>query len=95
MYSAYVKGFNSDIEEEVILEVNGVEIIGFMPFGIHFEPKRGIQYPISMSLVVLDDLDIQEVKDFEFGFYRIDESYSYKIKGILNCEKRLLTLDLS
>ncbi|MCY7855124.1 hypothetical protein MOB44_00360 [Bacillus sonorensis] len=89
VYNVFVKGFNGHIEE-VIIEINGIELIVFMPFGISFEPEKSKQYRILISLVVLDDLEVQEEKDGESGFFRIDDSFSYIIKGILNLEKKTM-----
>ncbi|MEC1353448.1 hypothetical protein P9D51_21495 [Bacillus sonorensis] len=91
VYNVFVKGFNGHIEE-VIIEINGIELIVFMPFGISFEPEKSKQYPILISLVVLDDLEVQEEKDGESGFFRIDDSFSYIIKGILNLEKKTINV---
>ncbi|MCY8233459.1 hypothetical protein [Priestia endophytica] len=92
LYNALVKNFNPHIEEEVTVEINSAEITGFMPSGISFEPKKGVLYPLSLSLIILNDLDIQEDRSLKYGLFNIEESFAYHIKGIVDCEKKTINI---
>ncbi|MDV2686470.1 hypothetical protein RYX56_19045 [Alkalihalophilus lindianensis] len=91
-YYAKVKGFNPHVEQEVILDLNGIELTGFMPFGISFEPLKEKLYPINISLVVLDELEVNEQQGLEKGLFRIEKSFSYFINGHLSCEERMINV---
>ncbi|RAS75191.1 hypothetical protein [Priestia endophytica] len=92
-YKALVKNFNPHIEGEITVEINSVEITGFMPFSVSFEPKkRHTVSTHSLSLIILDDLDIQEDESLEYGFFNIEESFAYNIKGIVDCEKKTINV---
>lgn len=93
-YYTVVKGFNEHVEEEVIVEIEGVEITGFMPFGISFEPEEKQKYRVSLGLVVLDDIEMQKIERSEMGFYRIDNTFSYFIRGYFDFDKRTISAEI-
>ncbi|GAB6085906.1 hypothetical protein [Alkaliphilus crotonatoxidans] len=93
-YNAIVKGFNEHVEEEVIVEIGGVEITGFMPFGISFQPEEKQEYLVSLGFVVLDDIEMQKIEQLDMGFYRIDNSFAYFIRGYFDFDKRTINAGL-
>lgn len=82
-YLALVKGLDPHIEEEVILEVQGIEFTGFA-FICPYEIEAGKKYPVSIGFTILDGLEIREICDSKKEFERIGTSFNYYIRGILN-----------
>jgi len=81
-YFARVKSIGIDIEEEVVLDINGVEVIcfaGVCPYEIH----EGKEYPVSFELVIFDDYIVEESFDDAARLERIDDGFSYWIEGKL------------
>jgi hypothetical protein len=82
-YLALVKGLDPHIEEEVTLEVQGIEFTGFA-FICPYEIELGKKYPVSIGFTILDGLEIREISDSKKEFERIGTSFQYYIRGILN-----------
>lgn len=82
-YLALVKGLDPHIEEEVTLEIQGIEFTGFA-FICPYEIKIGEKYSVSLGFVILDGLDIREIYDSRKEMERIGTSFKYYIRGILN-----------
>lgn len=82
-YIARVKGLDPHIEEEVTLEVQGVEFTGFA-FICPYEVEVGKKYPVSIGFTILDGLEIRELCDSKKELERIGTSYNYYIRGVLN-----------
>ncbi|GIP46333.1 hypothetical protein J45TS6_47920 [Paenibacillus sp. J45TS6] len=61
-YVALVKRLDPHIEEEVTLEIQGVEYTGFT-FICPYEIEVGGKYPVSIGFTVLEGLEISEVFD--------------------------------
>lgn len=81
IYTIKVLGFNPDIEEEISVEVKGISILGFMPFGADQTVQIGREYPASIELTVLDDIFLTEIPEGIKGLERIDSSFAYMIRG--------------
>lgn len=79
-YIAKVIGFNPDIEEEVTLEVDGVELTCFA--GVcPYELILGGEYPISFEML---DFEVAEQKKSEdISLKRIGNTYAYELRGML------------
>lgn len=82
-YFALVKGLDPHIEEEVTLEIQGIEFTGFA-FICPYEIEVGERYPVSIRFTILDGLEIREICDSRKEFERIGSSFKYYIRGILN-----------
>ena len=81
-YMALVKGMDSQIEEEVTLEIEGVEFTGFAlicPYKI----ELGKSYPVSIGFTILDELIIRQIKEDKRKLDRIGYGYKYNISGLL------------
>ncbi|MEZ5477854.1 MAG: hypothetical protein R3E95_10345 [Thiolinea sp.] len=81
-YFAFVKEINQDLEEEVTICVNNIEITCFAsicPYNI--QPRK--EYPVSLELTVFDEYQIQEYKDKRKGLERVEDGFSYWLKGKL------------
>ncbi|MCG8399404.1 hypothetical protein LWS67_23235, partial [Bacillus atrophaeus] len=59
IYKALVKGIDPHIEEEVILEIEGVEFTGFSSV-YPYEIEVGKKYPVLVGFTILDELVIRE-----------------------------------
>ncbi|MFD2698986.1 hypothetical protein ACFSVM_00760 [Paenibacillus shunpengii] len=82
-YIALVKGLDPHIEEEVTLEVQGIEFTGFA-FICPYEIEVGKEYPVTIGFMILDGLEIREICNSKKELKRIGTSYNYYIRGILN-----------
>ncbi|BAC15318.1 hypothetical protein ACFQ4N_15905 [Oceanobacillus iheyensis] len=82
MYKALVKRLNSQIEEEVTLEIKGIEFTGFA-FICPYEIELGKTYPVSVGFTILDELIISETKVEKKELERIGFGYEYYIRGLL------------
>ncbi|HEY9060264.1 MAG TPA: hypothetical protein VIO64_07155 [Pseudobacteroides sp.] len=81
IYTATLKKIDSTIEGEIVLEVNGIELTGFVSYFPH-KIEENKQYQVSIGFAILDDVEIKEIFD-EKGFERINDSLSYYVKGLL------------
>lgn len=80
MYQAKLLKQDPCIEEKVILEINGMKIIGFSnicPYNI----EEGHTYPIEISLTILDDPEITEESGNKYGAEQINNSFQYILFG--------------
>ncbi|MBL4966715.1 hypothetical protein [Bacillus halotolerans] len=82
IYKALVKGIDPHIEEEVILEVEGVEFTGFSSV-YPYEIEVGKKYPVLVGFTILDELVIRENKEETKELERIGLGYQYYIRGVL------------
>lgn len=82
IYKALVKGIDPHIEEEVILEIEGVELTGFSSV-YPYEIEVGKKYPVLVGFTILDELVIRENKEETKDLERIGLGYQYYIRGIL------------
>lgn len=73
---------SSLIEEEVVLKINGYDVVGFatiIPYAI-FE---GEEYDVELSITCLDDLELNEITEHTKQLRRIDNTFKYKFQGKL------------
>ncbi|AMA74301.1 MULTISPECIES: hypothetical protein [Aneurinibacillus] len=82
-YLALVKRLDPHIEEEVTLEVEGIEFTGFTSV-CPYEIEVGKSYPVSIGFTILDELEIRVIYDEKKELERIGSGYKYYIRGILN-----------
>jgi len=94
IYTIKVLGFNPDIEEEILVEVNGISIQGFMPFGADQSVQVGEEFPVLIELTVLDDISITEIPEGIKGIERIDSSFSYMIRGKFNANEETVDVGI-
>lgn len=81
IYNAKVLGLNPDIEEEVTLEVNGIELTCFAGM-CPYELNIGQEYPVTFEMLDFE-LTKQESAE-ETSTTRVDSTYAYKLLGRLN-----------
>jgi len=79
-YYAKVLKLDPDIEEEVTLDVNGIEITCFASV-CPFKISVGKEYPVAFEF---DDFDISEQSTEETSLARLGSDYSYELKGKLD-----------
>ncbi|AZV49530.1 MULTISPECIES: hypothetical protein [Bacillus] len=82
IYKALVKGIDPHIEEEVILEIEGVEFTGFSSV-CPYEIEVGKKYSVLVGFTILDELVIRENKEETKELERIGLGYQYYIRGVL------------
>ncbi|MYL62226.1 hypothetical protein GLW07_02535 [Bacillus hwajinpoensis] len=85
IYNALVKKLDTQIEEEVTLEIDGVEFTGFALI-CPYEIELGKSYPVLIGFTILDDLMIREIQEEKKEIERIGLGYEYYIRGMLNEE---------
>jgi hypothetical protein len=80
LYEAKLIGLSPSIEEEVAVEVNGVQIVGFAhvcPYKIELNKI----YPIELTLEFFDGEDFKELKEEKYNLQHIGDAYSYILSG--------------
>lgn len=85
-YNALIKATDSNIEEEITIEINGVELTGFVdsfPYGINI----GGYYPVEIGITVLDDLELKEIDQPVKEIEQIGEGFGYFIRGELDGDR--------
>ncbi|MFC7803069.1 hypothetical protein ACFRGK_05440 [Bacillus subtilis] len=82
IYKALIKGLDPHIEEEVILEIEGVEFTGFSSV-CPYEIEVGKKYPVLVGFTILDELVIRESIEKTKELEQIGLGYQYYIRGIL------------
>ncbi|MBR0008931.1 MULTISPECIES: hypothetical protein [Bacillus] len=82
IYKALIKGLDPHIEEEVILEIEGVEFTGFSSV-CPYEIEVGKKYPVLVGFTILDELVIRESIEKTKELERIGLGYQYYIRGVL------------
>lgn len=79
-YIAKILSSNPLIEEELSVDIEGVEISCFVE-EYKCDIEYGEKYIIDLELVILDDLDMKEIITDKQSVYQINESFSYLITG--------------
>ncbi|MDK9773526.1 hypothetical protein [Vibrio sp. B181a] len=81
IYNAKVLGLNPEIEEEVTIEVNGIELTCFAGM-CPYELNIGQEYPVTFEML---DFELTEQESAEeTSTTRVDSTYAYKLLGRLN-----------
>ncbi|QJC98292.1 hypothetical protein HC660_38450 [Bacillus mojavensis] len=83
IYRALVKKLDPHIEEEVILEIEGIEFTGFSSV-CPYEIEVGKKYPVLVGFTILDELVIRESIEKTKELERIGLGYQYYIRGVLH-----------
>lgn len=82
---AYVKKIDKIIEEEVHVVINEIDLVLFVTLWPEsYTVKEGETYPVELDITVLDDLELEELKDPTKELIRKDNLFEYEIKGRLN-----------
>jgi len=81
-YMAYVEKIDELIEEAVTININGVVFTGFSTV-CPYKIEEGKNYPVILDITVFDDIEINEGIDGVKNLKRIDNSFKYRISGIL------------
>ena len=76
MNTAKVVGLNKNIEEEVALDINGIEFTGFA-FVCKYPIGLNKLYPVEVYLTFLDSEDFTEIDKEEYSLTRINNTFSY------------------
>ncbi|MDQ1852460.1 hypothetical protein [Bacillus stercoris] len=82
IYKALIKKLDPHIEEEVILEIEGIEFTGFSSV-CPYEIEVGKKYPVLVGFTSLDELVIRESIEKTKELEQIGLGYQYYIRGIL------------
>jgi hypothetical protein len=80
LYEAKLIGLSPWIDEEVTIEVNGVQIVGFATV-CPYEIELNKTYPIEISLEFFDGKGFKELKEEKYQLQHIGEAYSYILSG--------------
>ena len=83
-YLAKIKRLNDDVEEEVVLCINGVELTCFAtvcPYNI----KEGASYHVELTAQVFNDYLVNALgEDASPSIVQVGNSFSHIITGLLN-----------
>ncbi|MEK4670641.1 hypothetical protein [Niallia sp. FSL R7-0271] len=83
VYTALVKRLDPQIEEEVTIEIEGIEFTGFA-FICPYKIEVGKSYPVSIGFTILNELIIREIQGEKKEIERIGLGYEYYIRGLLH-----------
>ena len=86
VYRALVKRLDPQIEEEVTIEIEGIEFTGFS-FICPYKIELGKSYPVSIGFTILNELMIREIQGEKKEIERIGLGYEYYIRGLLHGDK--------
>ncbi|MTI48434.1 MAG: hypothetical protein FH761_11370 [Firmicutes bacterium] len=79
---AILKKVNKNIEEEVVLEVDDIEFVGFANI-VPYKINEGYEYEVLLGITVLDDFYIEESESRRKEIKRINDDFEYIIRGKL------------
>ncbi|MDB0525047.1 hypothetical protein [Ralstonia solanacearum] len=83
-YSARIEKINPDVEGEVLLSINGKNLLCFIYFSLPKEAREGEVYEVELKPMVFDDCLVEELQENSAsGVSRIGRSFGYEIKGRL------------
>lgn len=83
IYYAKVLHLNNEIEEEAVLQINGVELVCFACV-CPYEIKEGQLYPVELHPVVFDDYVVTELSNSsDTTIDRVGKGFQYLITGRL------------
>ena len=83
-YECIIKNIVDD--EEVTVQIGNIQIIGFVNCGCN----NKIGDVCNINILLYDDLEIDEIANEEYSIIRKDNSYCYKLKGILDVDNHRL-----
>ncbi|WP_416150204.1 hypothetical protein ACM26V_04225 [Salipaludibacillus sp. HK11] len=83
VYTALVKRLDPQIEEEVTIEIDGIEFTGFA-FICPYKIEVGKSYSVLIGFTILDELMIREIQGEKKEIERIGLGYEYYIRGLLH-----------
>lgn len=80
VYNVQVKGVNSNIEEEILINIKDIELLCFVShWGTNI--KVGNFYKVDIGVTILDDLDMIKQSEKLYKFEQINDSFAYFIYG--------------
>jgi hypothetical protein len=80
MYQATLLKLNPLMEEEVLLDINGVKLVGFSTI-CPYKIVPGNVYFVRLYLIYLDGVEVNELDNQEYGAIQVDDTYKYFLKG--------------
>lgn len=80
MYKAKLLKLDEFIEEEVLIEINGLQFVGFASI-CPYKPKINKVYPVKLGLTFLDGPEIIVLDEARHHIERIDKTYGYILCG--------------
>lgn len=88
-YTAKVINMSPIIEEEVTLEINGIQIIAFAnEFPV--ELIVGELYLVELDVIIFDEIIIKQVNMEEFKIQQENNSFAYTLQGKLDIDEGTL-----
>lgn len=92
-YSAKIISISPLIEEEVTLEIHGLQIVAFVNV-CPFELLVGELYQIDLDVTILDEFIIKLADLEERRIDQIDDSFAYTLQGKLDIDRELLDVGI-
>ena len=82
VYNAFLKSVNLNIEEEVVIVINGIELVGFLSY-CPYAIEIGKTYPVSIEITALDEFEMTRADLPVREMQRLNQGFAYIIKGVL------------
>lgn len=70
------------IEEQITLEISGVEFIAFS-YAVPRNVEIGQDYRVEIGITVLDDLEVKETSEPQKGLERTGDGFQHRIRGVM------------
>ncbi len=80
MFQAKLIRLNNIIEEEVTVEINNIQIVGFASV-CPYKLDINTIYSVNIELTILDDIELVELDNSQYALERIGDGYSYILCG--------------
>ena len=79
---AKLKDLNKNIEEEVIIEVEKIQFVGFSNT-LPYQLTIGMEYDVLLGITILDEFHISEIESQIKQLIPFNNSFGYTIRGVL------------
>jgi hypothetical protein len=87
---AVVKGLNPNVESEVNLNIGGILISGYIPFGVPFQLELEKEYTVEIGVTILDDLEMVEISEMKMGIEQVNNTFVHNLHGKFNAEEKTI-----
>lgn len=83
IHKVKILSFNDNVEEEVCVEINGINLFCFSNFHTHTMKMNDV-YSAELELIIFEGLQMKEMAKPVKEVIRIGETFSYILKGYFN-----------
>jgi hypothetical protein len=89
IYNVLLKKVSTDIDNEVLIEVNEIELTCFIDI-CYEKIEVGKRYDVNIIIDSFDSLDMKHSTSYKNNFRKIGNTFGYLITGKFNFNKRTI-----